>query len=61
MRIDKNNVLCREEIYTSFWQCKNSKCLYEWVQDNFNFCPKCGKKIEWIGDFPKNIICFYDG
>lgn len=41
--ITNDNSLGQDEIYVKFYKC--SHCGAKDVQDDFNFCPKCGYKL----------------
>ena len=47
MKIKLNHedyVKFQQSIY--FYKC--TICNKKYIQDHFNFCPNCGKEIEWI-------------
>jgi hypothetical protein len=36
-----------DELYTEWWTCTFPGCDYGRILRSANFCPGCGKKIEW--------------
>ncbi len=36
----------KDEWYTDFYRCRNCKTPY--ITNEFNYCPKCGRQINWI-------------
>jgi uncharacterized OB-fold protein len=38
-----------DEFYTYWYKCP--KCGQKYVAIRFKFCPDCGVKINWIGNF----------
>ena len=48
-----NTIHCsREEIYTEFYLCPNCKSTN--ITKYFKYCPECGFKITFMGDFPND-------
>jgi rubrerythrin len=34
-----------DEIYTTFYECR--KCNYDYLMDDFKYCPGCSEKLKW--------------
>lgn len=46
---DKNKVtieeIYTEEVYATWYKCNECGCVD--ILDTFNFCPNCGKELDW--------------
>lgn len=36
-----------DELYTEWWDCPARGCKYGRILRSANYCPGCGKKIQW--------------
>ena len=48
-KVKMNKIACsigKDEMYIEFFQCPECRC--DAIISSFNYCPGCGKKIEWF-------------
>jgi len=44
-----------EEVYAEWWKC--SDCEAGYILGHFEFCPSCGKKLDWTGVEKERQAC----